>query len=321
MNNIDVFFNSFVLRLLENYPRDSKMYLYADYFELVSLFNKDTIISVTEMLERLKNEGIIKQNNSLDNQAESNDKEEIFVREVFNLLEQRNSSFGDDYPFAFSNESLMIKNKLNYKQKIYIFLLLASNLNLFKDFQYELTTGFEILSIEVLKNYLPDFAIVKGFGKKSEITGYICDKIQRLAELMNLRADEEYLSTVSAKGTQDLGLDIVGWLPFSDNIGNYISVFGQCACGKDWNKKLNETRRYNRFLKTYLSEITHSLFIPYSLINYNNSTFYEHHEFGGSILLFERKRILSLINDENILNDLTPNDLIEKCICFEEDIV
>ncbi|MDR1897316.1 MAG: hypothetical protein LBR10_11060 [Prevotellaceae bacterium] len=321
MTNIDTFFDSFVLKLSENYPRDSKMHFYADYFELVSLFNKDNIISVSEMLDRLKDEGIIKQEKIIEHQAEKNDDDEIFVREVFNLLEQRNISFGNDYPFIYSDERLSLKSDINNRQKVYIFLLLASNLNLFKDFQSDLTTEFELISQKALENYLPDYAVIKGFGKNSEFTGYICDKIRQLAKIMNLRTNEEYLKTISSKGTQDLGLDIVGWLPFNDNIGNYISVFCQCACGKDWNKKLNETRRYNKFLNSYLSNITHSLFIPYSLINYNDSVFFEHHEFGEPVLLFERKRILSLIEDKNIYDTLNTKELIEKCVTFEENIV
>jgi len=321
MNNLDNFFNNFVLRLSEKFPRDSKIYLYADYFELVSLFNKDAIISVSEMLDRLKDEGVFKQEKIIENQAETNDNNEVFVREIFNLLEQRYNSFGTDYPFLCANESLSLLNNLSNKQKIYIFLLLASNLNLFGDFQSDLTTEFELLSQEALKNYLPNYATIKSFGKNTEFSGYICDKIRQLANLMNLRTNEEYLKTISVKGTQDMGLDIVGWLPFSDNIGNYISVFGQCACGKDWNKKLNETRRYNNFINPYLSKSIHTLFIPYSLINYNDSNFYEHHEFGESVLLFERKRILALIANCDFYNTLNTSELIEKCVAFEESIV
>ena len=58
MNKLDKFFNNFNLRLSKRYPRDSKIYIYADYFELVSLFSKDTVISVSEMLDRLKKEGV-----------------------------------------------------------------------------------------------------------------------------------------------------------------------------------------------------------------------------------------------------------------------
>jgi hypothetical protein len=138
---------------------------------------------------------------------------------------------------------------------------------------------------------------------------------------MNLTVNEKYLNSVSSRGTQDLGLDIVAWLLLADKIGNYISVFAQCACGKEWNKKLHETRRFKNFLNLYLSEITHSMFIPYSLINYNDSAFFEHHEFGEAILLFDRKRILSLMKDTYIHNNPALNDLVEKCIASEEDIV
>jgi hypothetical protein len=321
MNNLDTFFEKFNLRLTEKYPEDSKIYLYTDYFELVSLFNNETIITVSEMLDRLKDEGIITQSENIDNQAKINDEDEVFVRNVFILLSQRSTSFNEDYPFDVLEEKLSIKNNLTSKQKIYVFLLLASNLNLFRDFQSTLTSEFEIMSKEALKNYLPDFAIVKMFGKNSEFKGLACDKVRKLANAMNLTVNEDYLQTVSAGGTQDLGLDIVGWVPHKDNIGNYISVFGQCACGKDWNKKLTETRRYNRFLNHYLSEIQHSLFVPYSLINYQNSTFYEHHEFGESTLIFERQRILSLIHNDDILDSFNSKILVEKSIGYSEDIV
>lgn len=321
MSNLDDFFLSFTLRLSEKYPMDSKIYLYADYFELVALFNKDSIITPSEMLDRLTDEGILKPTEISENQAEQNDKEEAFVREVFMLLSQRAISFDNDYPFDYQNETLTLKSDLSDKHKLYVFLLLSSNLNLFKPFQSELTSEFELVSKEALKNYLPNFAKVKNFGKNTEFQGYAHEKIRLLASEMKINVDEEFLSTIASMGTQDLGLDVVGWMPLLDQIGNYVSIFGQCACGKDWNKKLNETRRYNKFLKIYLAEITHSLFIPYSMINYNNSKFFEHHEFGEPILLFERKRILSLINDGNVINTLLSKDLIEKCVSFEEDIV
>src|SRR5690606_16064479 len=242
MSKLDDFFLSFTLRLSEKYPTDSKIYLYADYFELVSLFNKDSIITPAEMLDRLTDEGILKQTENSEDQAEQNDKEEAFVREVFMLLTQRAISFDNDYPFNIQNENLTLKDNLSNKQKLYIFLLLSSNLNLFKPFQSDLTSEFELVSKEALKNYLPNFAQVKNFGKNTEFQGYAHEKIRLLASEMNINVDEEYLSTIASMGTQDLGLDVVGWMPLLDKIGNYISIFGQCACGKDWNKKLNETR-------------------------------------------------------------------------------
>lgn len=322
MDNLDDFFDNFNLKFSEKKPFDTKVYLYADYFELMALFNNRNVITKGEVLDRLKDEGLISQVKNQENQAQKNDENEAFVREVFLLVYQRSISFDTDYPFDYLNETIRLKEDLNLRNKLYLHLLLSSNLYLFpKRFETFLTTEFELLSEEALKNYLPDFAIIKSFGENSDFKGYTKDKIKQLANLMSLESEDLFLDTIANKGTKDLGLDIVGWLPFDDLIGNFLSIFVQCACGKDWNKKLSETKRYNRLLKPYLSDFKHSIFIPYSLINYNNSTFFEHHEFGEPILLFERKRILSLIKDENIYNSLNTTEFIDRCIEYEEDIV
>ena len=321
MSKIDKAFSNFNLRLSQKYPFDTKLYLYADYFELVSLINHDKV-GVGEMLDRLKDEGILNVDIDKDSDTASiKDNDETFVKNVFGLIQQRQFEYNEFYPFKYQSSFIEVKDNITDQQKLYVFLLMASNLYLFKDFEAELTTEFEKVSKLALKNYLPDSAIVKGFGKASDYSGITIDKIRRLAIDMNVDVNEKYLSTISTRATQDLGLDIVAWLPFKDTIGNFISVFAQCACGKDWNKKLSETRRYNKFLNIYLSQIDHALFIPYSMVDYNNNTFYEHHEFGDPILIFERNRILSLIKDSSIFNSLQSKELVEKYIASYEDIV
>ena len=310
------YFSDFSLSIPEKYE-EKKLYLYADYIELVTLFYNEVPVSVGEIMSRFRDEGVFSQRNSDQNQAEENDKNETFVRNIFSVLDERKSLFSNSYPFEYEEEELSLKANLTDKNKLYLFLLLASNLSTFKIFQYNLTSEFEKVSYQALKKYLPETAETKSFGADSEFKGYFHDKITQLAELMNVDADDKFLETCSPKSTQDGGLDIVSWLPFEDQISNFISVFVQCACGKDWKKKLNETRRFNRVLKVYLNKINHSIFIPYALINYHKSEFYEHQEFGEDTLVFERKRILSLI-DENLFDQLESKVLVEKCIEFED---
>lgn len=319
MSKIDKAFSNFNLRLSQKYPFDTKLYLYADYFELVSLINHDKV-GVGEMLDRLKDEGILNVEIDKDSDTASlKDRDEAFVKNVFGLIQQRQFDYNEFYPFKYQSSFIEVNDVITEQQKLYVFLLLASNLNLFGAFESDLTTEFEKISKLALKNYLPDNAEVKGLGKDSDYSGYAIEKIRQLAADMNVDVQEKYISTVSTKGTQELGLDIVAWLPFKDKIGNFISVFAQCACGKNWNKKLTETRRYNRFLDMYLSQIDHAIFIPYSLTN--NNTFYEHHEFGDPILIFERNRILSLIKDCSFFSLFKSKELVEKYIEFTEDIV
>ena len=312
-------FSDFSLSIPEKYAKN-KLYLYADYIELVALFYNEEPVSVGEIMSRFRDEGIFAQRKSDENKAEKDHENETFVRNIFSVLDEHKSLFSNSYPFEYEDEKLSLKASLTHKNKLYLFLLLASNLSTFKIFQSNLSSEFETISYEALKKYLPETAVTKSFGADSEFKGYFNEKITQLAALMNVDADHKFLDTFSPKNTKDGGLDIVSWLPFEDQVSNFISVFAQCACGKDWKKKLNETRSFNRVLKVYLNKINHSLFIPYALINYHKSEFYEHHEFGEDTLVFERKRILSLI-DENLFDQLDSKILIEKCIDFEEDIV
>jgi len=313
------YFSSFSLTISEKYPKN-KIYLYADYIELIALFFNENPLSVGEIMSRFRDEGLFNERKSDSAQAEENDKNETFVRSIFSVLNDRKSLFGENYPFDYEDEKLSLKKIFLPKNKIYLFLLLASDLSNFSIFQPCLTAEFETISHNVLKNYLPSSAITKSFGSDSDFTGYFNNKIVQLGKLMNIEPDNMFLESFSDKGTKDGGLDVIGWIPFEDSISNYISIFAQCACGKDWKKKLNETRRFNRVLKVYLNKISHTLFVPYALINYNKSEFYEHHEFGEDTLIFERKRILSLVSGDDF-EKLKTKLLINKCIDFEEDIV
>ena len=200
-------------------------------------------------------------------------------------------------------------------------MVISSNFNVFKQFTGDITQEFEQLSVIVLKNYLLSHAIVKPLGKQSAFHGYARGKVKQLTKEMKVEVDEEYIETTSPKGTQYLGGDLAVWGLFPDDVGNYISVFGQCACRKNWPHKLSETKQYNRFLRMYLNKISYALFIPYSLVDYQKSKFFEHHCFGENILVFERKRILSLITDESVVTSLETQKIVKECIVFEERIV
>lgn len=303
-------------------PEEAKnrVHYFADYFELVALFSKD-ILTSGEMLDRLKDAGVWMQQKNDSDQAEANDEQEIFVNSIFKILEDRSFLYGNDYAFIYSERRFRLKDSLSGRNKLYLQLLISSNLDVFNKFAGDITQEFEQLSAIALENYLPVHAVVKPLGKKSVFHGYARDKVKQLAKEMNVEVDEEFIATTSPKGTQDLGGDLAGWIPFSDDVGNYISVFGQCACGKNWSHKLSETKQYNRFLRLYLNKISHALFIPYSLIDYQKSKFYEHHCFGENILVFERKRILSLITDDSIISSLETQKIVDECIVFQEDIV
>ncbi|RZJ90741.1 MAG: hypothetical protein EOO20_07250 [Chryseobacterium sp.] len=322
-DKIDQFFSSFDLSLGDA-PTRNLIYLYADYVELISLFSNQNYVSASDITDRFKDEGIIRQAKKDQDQAEQNDEKESLVDEIFRLLNERSLLFADDYPFLIYNtDKIILKkdNAISKRNKIYIFLLLSSSLNIFRLFQPELTSEFELLCVHVLKNYLPKHAIVKSFGKNSEYSGTAKEKIRALAKDLRIRIDEEGFLEISEKGNQEKGLDLIGWIGFDDQVANYISVLAQCACGKDWDKKLHETARYNNYMAFHRLVPVHSMFIPYNLVSYNKVTFFRSTDISADRLIFERKRILNYLNEIDFFDDFKSIILVDKCIEFEESIV
>lgn len=317
------FFENFSLQL-GTAPSRNLIYLYADYVELVSLFSNQNYVSSSDILDRLKDEGIFKQRKSDQDQSKANDEDERLIDSVFRLLNERSLLFKDDYPFSMhGTEHIILKEdfEISDRSKIYIYLLISSCLDIFSDFQPELTTEFESLSTIALSNFLPTHAVVKSFGKNSDYKGTAVEKIKSLAKDMKVEIDDKPFSQISTKGTQEKGLDIVGWVPFSDTVANFLSIFVQCACGKDWHSKLGETNRYNRYFDFHVLNPTHAMFLPYNLVSFNKNDFYRNDEFGTDKLVFERKRILNYLINTDFFNHFESKLLVEECIKFQEAIV
>ena len=170
----------------------------------------------------------------------------------------------------------------------------------------------------MLKKFLPEHAIVKQFGKNSDYAGTAQEKIIALAHDLKVKIKEWEIKTI--EGNQERGLDVVGWLPFQDGYANIVSVFGQCACGKEWYKKQNETRRFNSsyYLFEKLDPI-HAMFVPVALNR--TTTFYQSDEVVNGTLLFERSRILEFIGDAGFFDGLKSKQIVDRCINYQEDLV
>lgn len=298
-------------------------HLYADYLEVVSLFSNNNYVSSSDLIDRFKDEGFIACKENDDEQAESNDENEQWINSIFDIIVERENLFGDDYPFEVSgNNKIRLKDSVsqNNRHKIYLFLLLSSCLNNFKKFEPELTTEFESVCYQTLSSFLPTHSTVKSFGKNSDYSGTAIEKINKLAEDLRIKVDDSSINEISKKGTKDRGLDIIGWIPFDDSVSNFLSILCQCTCDKDWNEKLSETRRYENYYRFHRNKPVHAMFIPYALINVQDSVFHQSDEIHDS-LIFERKRILNFVKEDTFFDSFKSKVLVEKCITYEEDIV
>lgn len=297
---------------------DDKLNYFADLVEVITLVSKMEV-TVGEILDRFYETKLL--NKKENHEAESNDKNESWIKEIFKLLELRAKTYLINYPFEFNESANTITLKLNLTEipKVYIQLLLSANLPFFEQLESKLTTDFENISYHSLKAYLSNNPNVKKFGKKTEYSGAnAIGKIKKLANDINIDFSEDDLEQVNKYNSNEKGLDVVAWFPFSDNWGNLIVFLGQCAClNKDWHKKRQDAIPYEHFFKFKGIKPIHVLFVPHSLTR--EKGFYNSINISET-LLFERKRILDYFNAVNYKN-LESNELIEKVLAYREAIV
>lgn len=290
-----------------DYPQD-QIGLYSDYIELMILFSGEDGVSFGDILDLFYGEPDERTD------AEIRDKEEVFIKRIFSLIDERIVLFADLYPFEKSKNSYFLKRNISDNEKYYVLLLISSQLDIFNLFQSDLTTDFETLSFETLKKFIPT-AVVKQFGKNTNYKGNAKDKIKSLSIEIGIPVNNYEINQINEKNNQERGLDVIGWLPFNDNCQNKIVFLGQCACGKRFELKQHDTRRFADYFIFYKTKPQHTLFVPYSLININEGKFY-HNYIEEDYLVFERKRMVSLLSGNNIYNQLLSKKLVEKCISF-----
>jgi hypothetical protein len=285
----------------------SEINYYADFVELFTLFEKQEGVTFGDVQNKFC--GVKEYDNS-----EKKDEDEAFLNAIFDLIKERIVLFAEEYPFEYqSNKTLILKQNLTFKNKLYLSLLISSKLNIFNSFKSDLTTDFEKISYVVLKEFLPTKAAVKEFGKNTQYQGNAISKIKQLAQELDLQINDYELNSVSEKNVQERGLDIIGWLPFADKCRNKVVFLCQCACGKEFELKQHDTRRFENYHKYYKKNPQHTMFIPYTLINVREKKFYHSDYIEKDCLIFERKRILEYHNDYSF-EDSATFKIVNKCI-------
>ena len=225
------------------------------------------------------------------------------------------------YPFLISDDSHLIelKQNLNDYHKLYVYLLIASLLPYVNpSVHYLFTSSFECVGAEALRQYIGNKAIVHIFGTSpgAHYTGSKYSKLLQLAKDIDesvLVREKDFKKGDSGDG----GLDIVGWFPTQDECPGKLLVFGQCACGKDWEKKQHESdyKKWSQLI-TLKTEPVNTIFIPQCFRNANGDWFAKH-KIHMSVMV-DRLRIMKLYNGVPHPLDEVPSkarEIIENILC------
>ena len=333
------------LQVKPNYPKYISLH-WADYIELLCLANLDGELSEADIIDRFsERERDLREGDPTDieklklfeeesgtatRRAEINDQWNIQLEDWFKVIRIRASNYGVAYPFEVTENEIRRKSVLTSDHKIYIYLLLCSNLYLFdKRSQITLTSAFEIICYEALKAILPTHAEIHLFGSnplnsKGRYNGTLSfwDKMSKLAsdlcEQVNSRVKE---SDYPKKNKGDDGLDIVAWIPVGDSLPTMPIFFGQCACTTDWVTKQNDSAFHAWSNKiNFTNYINNLIFIPFCYRGADGNWF----KIGDIRLSFllDRKRIMHNLGTGFLgLKSLAAATIIDEIIAAREEVV
>jgi hypothetical protein len=148
------------------------------------------------------------------------------------------------YPFRTDFTGSILENRDDanpLKALLYRYLLLATRLKMSEERMQAGIDGTQLmeeLGAEVLRNYLGrERARAEVFGTarqgrfEEKIVG-LCRDLQEGRGFQNV--------DFGALNANDDGLDVVGWVPFTDCLPSKICVFGQCKTGTSWRNHVNK---------------------------------------------------------------------------------
>lgn len=328
--------------------KKSDIHMHADFAEILCLVNPDRVLTSADLADRLNERrdvgeeyeeadwlgGLTEEASQpvIDASFLATEQSQLELDAILEQLSARSGLLKTSYPFRLKIEGssfrLERKRTLRPVHRLYIFLLVASDITRVPKTFYQgaVTSGFERLSLRMMKRLLPVEAEVHHFGTAAErgsrfYGGHISEKIGRLARELRARnslARESVPSTASGDG----GIDLVAWLPMGDSSDGLLTLIGGATCSyKNWHKKLLDTG-YARLKNKIDLRVPHVnvCFVPF-FIRSANGAWHLESELADAILIDRLRLVLNLGSAQDVLSDIGVDKLIRECIATREGIV
>jgi hypothetical protein len=190
---------------------------------------------------------------------DDSDKVGFDLEEAFLEIQKREAACNGAYPFTLDATGTVLRftgDTLDFRQTIYLYLLLGTRLNMQTDKVHSEIDGtllLEELGAELLKQYFgADRTETMVFGTAAP--GGFVDKVNSLCSALQ-EGGCFYHHDSGRVCANDAGLDVVAWKHFSDSRPGKLIVFAQCKTGTSWHSQIGELNP-EAFLNTWTHERT-----------------------------------------------------------------
>lgn len=224
----------------------------ADFAELLALVHGRC--SATEIQRYLGRIDDNDENVGIEDDDEENEKlsDAMMVEIGF-----RRDACPEGYPFRTDPTGSVLEIREDVdpaKAVLYRYLLMATRLKMHEEKVQSGIDGtklMEELGAGVLRTYLGrERACAEVFG--TALQGGFADKVDGLCQ--SLLEGGKFRNVDSGPlNANDDGLDIVGWVPFTDGLPSKICVFGQCKTGTSWKDQVSKLDPPG-FVKRWMSD-------------------------------------------------------------------
>lgn len=328
---------------VERLPGAPGLHRWADWAELLALASAGGSLSVPELRETFERRRDFIASESQDDQDPSETEEEPLIKDaeltpsefrdalskragdILNYLIDRSDRYGLSYPFEIDrNQRVITLRDMTDSRRLYLLILICAALRYVTPSMRIILTGkFELLCVEALRRTLPSQSEVHLFGKSPLVTtgryaGLLIEKIKLLAN--DLGEDCSIRESDFEPGDNgDNGLDIVAWIPFSDNLPGRLAIFGQAACTPEWiSKQHSSSAAAWRSTIRFTADPQNVVFIPYDYRRPEGGWYTRRHIHGS--IVFDRHRLMTALTngsdtvgnldlDEGVLGQMSLGDL------------
>lgn len=211
----------------------------ADFAELLALSRGRC--SATEIQRYL---GRIDDNDENIGIEDDDEQNEMISDGMMTEIGYRLNACPDGYPFRTDPTGSILEQREDSnptKTLLYRYLLLATRLKMREEKVQAGIDGTQLmeeLGAEVIRSYLGrDKARAEVFGTARQ--GGFEDKVNGLCQSLQEGGNFRNID-FGALSANDDGIDVVGWIPFTDRLPAKVCVFGQCKTGTSWRNHVSK---------------------------------------------------------------------------------